>query len=106
MEGWRFPKKAIKEFEKKQELARPVPKEVTLETFTQFLGAGEYRSHYHVSRNGSNRFAENLPAYAIRTFCTQKEAVCPKCKTTSTQLKFYYGVNVLEAKLPGSDKLH
>ena len=56
-----FPKKAIKEFEKKQELARPVPKEVTMETFTQFLGAGEYRSHYHVSRNGSNRFAENLP---------------------------------------------
>lgn len=103
IEGFKFPKKAIKAFEEKQELARPVPEEVTLETFTQFMGAGEYRSHYYVSHSGSNRYAENLPTYDIRTFCLQKEAICPKCRTTSTQLKFYYGVNILEAKLPGSD---
>ncbi len=103
MEDFKFPKKAVKDFEEKQNPPKPVPEKVSMESFVDFLGCGEYRSHYHVSRNGINRFAENLPTYDIHTFCTSKEAVCPKCKATSVQLKFYYGVNVLEAKLPGSD---
>lgn len=103
MENWKFPRKAIRAFQERQELARPVPEEVSMESFAEFLGWGEYRSHYRVSRDGINRYAENLPTYDIRTLCPQKEAVCPRCKAISTQLKFYYGVNVLEAELPGTD---
>ncbi len=103
VESWKFPQKAIKAFQEKQELARPVPEEVSMETFAEFLGVGEYRSHYRVAREGINRYAENLPTYDIRTLCPKKEAVCPKCKAISIQLKFYYGVNVLEAELPGTD---
>lgn len=40
LEDWKFPKKAIKAFEEKQELARPVPEEVSLESLTDFLGQG------------------------------------------------------------------
>lgn len=103
IEDWKFPKKAIKAFEEKQELARPVPEEVSMETFVDFLDWGEYRNHYHVSHSGVNRYAKNLPTYEIKTMRQEKDAICPRCKAVSRQLKFYYGVNVLEAELPGTE---
>ena len=74
-----------------------------METFVDFLDWGEYRNHYHVSHSGVNRYAKNLPTYEIKTMRQEKDAICPRCKAVSRQLKFYYGVNVLEAELPGTE---
>lgn len=103
MEEWKFPKKAVRDFKNRQELARPVPEEVTMESFTAFLGCGLYQCHNSVSRGGINRFSKKLPTYDIHTLCPDREAVCPRCRNTSTLLNFYYGVNVLEAELPGTE---
>ncbi len=102
VESFKFPKKAIKAFEEKQNPPKPVPKEVTLESLVDFLGCGEYRNHYYVSHSGANKYKENLPTYEIETMCRGREGVCPKCGTKVTDLAFYYGVNSLEADLPGT----
>ena len=41
IEDWKFPKKVIKAFDEKQELSRPVPDEVSLESLADFLGQEE-----------------------------------------------------------------
>jgi len=103
LEGWKFPKKAIKAFAEKQDPPKPVPEEVTMESLVDFLGWKKYRCHYRVFQSGNNRYKENVPTYEICSVSPEKEAVCPKCKAVSTKLKFYYGLNILEANLPKSD---
>lgn len=101
-EGWKFPKKAIKAFEEKQELARPVPEEVSLESLVDFLGQGAYRYHYRI-RNAfgdGTIFGDEDHGYDIYTICQKQEGVCPKCKTRVTKADFWYTVNTLEAMLP------
>lgn len=73
--GLKFPKKAIKAFEEKQELARPVPEEVSLESLTDFLGQGEYRCHYRIRKNfnaGTGSGNEDH-GYVIYTRCRKEE---------------------------------
>ena len=103
MEGWKFPRKAVKAFEEKQELARPVPEEVSLESLADFLGQGEYRYHYRI-RNAFGDgiiFGEEDHGYDIYTKCQKAEGVCPKCRTRVTKADLWYTVNALEAMLPG-----
>ena len=42
LENYRFPPRYIKAFKEKQNPPKPVPEEVTLESFCEFLGVGEY----------------------------------------------------------------
>ena len=105
LEDWKFPKKAIKAFEEKQELARPVPEEVSLESLTDFLGQGEYRCHYRIRKNfnaGTGSGNEDH-GYVIYTRCRKEEGVCPKCRTHVTKAEFWYTVNMLETRLPGNE---
>lgn len=105
MEGWKFPKKAIKAFEEKQELARPMPEEVTLESLVDFLEQGEYRYHYRI-RNAfgdGTIFGDEDHGYDIYTICRKEEGFCPKCKTRVTKVEFWYTENSLEAMLPGTE---
>lgn len=98
IEGFKFPKKAIKDFEEKQELSRPVPEEVTLETFTQFMGVGEYRFYIHTL---SSRQGPHL-GYEIHSMRQEREGICPKCGTRVTQAEFWYSVNCLDDTMPQS----
>jgi len=98
IDGWKFPKKTIHAFEEKQELARPVPEEVTLMTFTQFMGVGEYRFYIHTL---NSRQAPYL-GYEIHSVCQEREGFCPKCKTRVTKPEFWYSVNCLDDTLPKS----
>lgn len=104
MEDWKFPKKAIKAFEEKQELARPVPEEVSLESLVDFLGQGEYRYHYRIRNafNDGTVSGDETYGYDIYTICRKEEGFCPKCKTRVTKAEFWYTVNSLEAMLPES----
>ncbi|MDE6590503.1 MAG: DUF3343 domain-containing protein, partial [Oscillospiraceae bacterium] len=104
LEDWKFPRKAIKAFEEKQELARPVPDDVTMESLAGFLGQGEYRFHYRI-RNAfgdGTIFGNEDHGYDIYTICRKKEGFCPKCKTRAAKAEFWYTVNALEAMLPGT----
>lgn len=105
MEDWNFPKKAIKAFEEKQELARPVPEEVSLESLADFLGQGEYQYHYRIRNafNDGTVSGDEAHGYDIFTICRKEEGFCPKCKTPVTKAEFWYTVNSLEAMLPGSN---
>ena len=105
MEDWKFPKKAIKAFEEKQELARPVPEEVSLESLADFLGQGKYRCHYRIGNafNDGTVSGDEAHRYDIYTICRKEEGVCPKCKTRVTKAEFWYTVNSLEAMLPGDE---
>lgn len=105
VEDFKFPKKAIKDLEEKQELARPVPEEVTLENLADFLGQGKYSFHYRI-RNAfgdGTILGDEDHGYDIYTICQKPEGVCPKCGTHVTKAKFWYGVNALEAMVPGTD---
>lgn len=105
MEGFKFPKKAIKDFEEKQELARPVPEEVTLETFAEFLGQEDYKFHYRIrnSFGDGTIFGDEDHGYDIYTMCRKPEGMCPKCGTRVTKAEFWYSVNSLEAMVSGTD---
>lgn len=105
MEDWNFPKKAIKAFEEKQELARPVPEEVSLESLADFLGQGEYQYHYRIRNafNDGTVSGDEAHRYDIFTICRKEEGFCPKCKTRVAKAEFWYTVNSLEAMLPGSN---
>lgn len=107
LEDWKFPKKAIKAFKEKQELARPVPEEVSLESLTDFLGQGEYQCHYHIRKNlnDGTSSGDEADGYVIYTMCQKKEGVCPKCRTHVIKADFWYTVNTLETRLPRNEVL-
>ncbi len=94
IEKFRFPKKAIEVFKEKQFPVKPLPEEVTVESFCDYIGAGDYLYH---TWNG--RCCE------IVTRMRGDHAVCPKTKEECRQLVFYYGVRLLEDTLPGDHPL-
>ncbi len=94
IETFRFPKKAIEVFKEKQFPVKPLPEEVTVESFCDYIGAGDYLYH---TWNG--RCCE------IVTRMRGDHAVCPKTKEECRQLVFYYGVRLLEDTLPGDHPL-
>ena len=101
IEGFKFPKKAIKDFEEKQNPPKPVPKEVTLESLADFLNTGELR---YCCRNLAKQTiydAKEPLMYYITTRQQDKSGVCPKCKAVTTQLSHWMSGNVLEWDLPG-----
>lgn len=104
LEDWKFPKKAIKAFKEKQELARPVPEEVSLESLTDFMGQGEYRCHYRIRKNFNDETSSGDEdcEYVIYTKRRKAEGICPKCRTHVTKAEFWYTVNMLNTRLPGN----
>lgn len=90
IEKFHFPKKAIAVFKEKQFPVKPVPEEVTLESFCDYIGAGDYLYHTRSGRSCQ-----------IVTRMRGDHAVCPKTKEECRKLKFYYGVALLEDTLPG-----
>ena len=90
IQGYKFPKKAIAVFKEKQFPVKPVPEEVSMESFCDYIGAGDYLYH---TWNGSS--------CEIVTRMRGDHAVCPKTKEECRQLKFYYMVALLKDTLPG-----
>ncbi len=97
-EKYRFPRKAIEAYKEKQRPKKPVPEEVSLESFCDFIGAGDYL--YHIRSMGD---PDKNGAWQIFTRMRGDHAVCPKTKEECRELKFYYGVSILQASLlPGN----
>lgn len=90
IETFRFPKKAITVFKEKQFPVKPLPEEVTVASFCDYIGAGDYLYH-----TWDGRCCE------IVTRMRGDHAVCPKTKEKCRQLKFYYMVALLKDTLPG-----
>lgn len=75
VEDYRFPPKYLKAFQKKQNPPKSVPREVTLESFAEFLDLGEYVYHYKVEK----KYDRNCGYYSM--YVRRKEAygICPVC---------------------------
>ena len=98
-EKYQFPRKAIDRFKEKQIPPRPVPEVVTMESFCDYIGAGEYLYHTWTAGGMAPGSCE------IVTRMRGDHAVCPKTKQECRQLEFYYGVSLLEDSLPGGSSL-
>ncbi len=87
LENYRFPPKYINAFKEKH-LSKPVPEEITLESFCDYMGWGEYL--YNVKDDGEVRYynkktdkydkAEYFDYYKITASLPQEYGVCPVCK--------------------------
>lgn len=99
IQGFRFPKKAIAVFKEKQIPPKPVPAEVTMESFCDYIGAGDYLYHTWTAGGLDPGGCE------IVTRMRGDHAVCPKTREECRELKFYYGVSLLEDSLPGGSAL-
>lgn len=75
VEDYRFPPKYIKAFQEKQNPPKPVPKEVTLESFAEFLDLGEYVYHYKVEKEDDNDFGY----YSMYVRWKEEFGICPIC---------------------------
>lgn len=82
-EGFCFPKKYIKAFAEKQNPPRPVPEEVTLESFAEYLG-GRYRFHTHLPPNGG-KYDYDPERYTVELWMDGDYGICPKCKKRVTE---------------------
>lgn len=97
-EEYRFPPKAIKAFQEKQNPPRPVPEEVTLESLADYLGVGDLRYCCRIlDKRGMSE-----GNYHIVTRRPDEGGSCPKCKAMITRLKYHIGGNALEGDLPGN----
>lgn len=76
-ENYRFPPKYIKAFQEKQNPPKPVPKEITLENFCEFLGNVNYL--YHLKSEGI-LYGQNVEYYQIIVREKNDFGICPKCK--------------------------
>ena len=76
VEGYRFPPKYIRAFQEKQAPARPVPEEVTLESFAEYMG-GRYQFHtYTPPSEGDDQM---LGTYTVSLWFGGDRSVCPIC---------------------------
>lgn len=91
MEGYRFPQKQIKAFQEKQNPPKPVPKEVTLESFADFLGLGEYVYHYKVEARDENdtrkKNEDDTDYYIMYLNLNEDYGICPVCKKKVYEVK-------------------
>lgn len=89
IEGYKFSRRAVEKFKEKQIPPKPVPEEVSIESFCDYIGAGDYL--YHTWDGGSCEIVTRMRG---------DHAVCPKTKEECRQLEFYYGVRLVETTLP------
>ena len=75
VEDYRFPPKYIKAFQEKQNPPKPVPEEVTLESFVEFLDLGDYVYHYKVEKGGD----DGCGYYSMYVRLKEDFGICPVC---------------------------
>lgn len=104
LQNYRFPPKFIKAFKEKQDPPKPVPEEVTLESFCEFLGVGEYL--YNIKQKGEITYynkktddydiTEKFDYYQITARLPQKYGVCPVCKQPVYNVADFYADKYLD----------
>lgn len=75
VEDYRFPQKYIKAFQEKQNPPKPIPGEITLESFAKFLDLGEYVYHYKVEKKDN----EDYGYYSMYVRRKEDFGICPIC---------------------------
>lgn len=76
VEDYRFPSKYIKAFQEKQNPPKPVPEEVTLESFVEFLDLGEYIYHLKMEEKNED---EDCVYYCMYLRLNEDFGICPVC---------------------------
>lgn len=97
-EGFHFPKKAIAVFQERQSPPRPLPEAVTMETLTEYLGAGTYL--YHV-RTLPGPHGEPI-TYKVTAQVAGESGICPVCKQKTEHFQRMMSFRYLEASVPGA----
>lgn len=83
-EDYRFPPKYIRAFQEKQAPARPVPEEVTLESFAEYMG-GRYQFHTYTQ---PQRGHDKLPGtYTVSLWFGGDHGICPICHKETDQVE-------------------
>lgn len=98
LENYRFPPKYIKAFKEKQNPPKPVPEEVSLESFCDFLGVGEYLYNikgeneisYYNKKTDKYDKTEYFDIYKITARLPQEYGVCPVCKKPVYNIESFY----------------
>lgn len=104
VEGFRFPPKYIKAFAEKQNPPRPVPREVTLESFADYLG-GRYRYHTHIPPVGGN-YDHDPERYTVEIWVEGDRGICPECKKPTAEFgKIFSDCCLWDIPLPGNREL-
>ncbi|NBI67512.1 hypothetical protein D1646_11965 [Pseudoflavonifractor sp. 60] len=98
-EGFKFPPKYIKAFQDRQNPPRPVPEEVSLESFTDYLGAGSYL--YHVRTLPG--IHETPSVYKLTARIYGESGICPICRQETRRFDCIMAFNYLESPLPGAE---
>lgn len=81
IEDFRFPQKDIKAFAKKQSPSRPVPEEVTLESFANYMGG---RYYFHVR---TPNYEGKPEIYKIMIWVDGDYGICPECKKVTKEFE-------------------
>lgn len=85
LEDFRFPPKYIKAFAEKQAPPRLVPKEVTLESFAEYIG-GKYCYHTYCQPY-DGRFDNDAGSYIVKIWIDGDYGVCPECHKITTEVR-------------------
>lgn len=85
VEDFRFPPKYIKAFAEKQTPPRPVPEEVTLESFAEYMG-GKYCYHTYC-KPCDGRFDNDAGSYRVKIWIEGDYGVCPECHKITTEVE-------------------
>ena len=103
VEDYRFPSRYIRAFQEKQTPVRPVPEEVTLESFAEYMG-GKYQFHtYSSPRKGYDR---TPGTYTVSLWFGGDRGVCPVCQKETALVDFVFRDCCLwDIPLPGDRKL-
>lgn len=106
VQNYRFPPKLIKAFKEKLDPPKPVPEEVTLESFCEFLGIGEYQynikheseiSYYNKKTDNYDK-TEYFNFYSITARLPQEYGICPVCKKPVYNIECYFADKSLDWK--------
>lgn len=102
-EGYRFPPKYIRAFQEKQAPARPVPEEITLESFAEYMG-GRYQFHtYTPPQEGYDR---TPGTYTVSLWFGGERGICPTChRETELVNSVFTDCCLWEIPLPGDREL-
>lgn len=98
LENYRFPPRYIKAFKEKQNPPKPVPEEVTLESFCEFLGVGEYvynikgesEISYYNKKTDNYDKTEYFDIYQITARLPQEYGICPVCKKPIDNIECFF----------------
>lgn len=98
LENYRFPPRYIKAFKEKQNPPKPVPEEVTLESFCEFLGVGEYvynikgesEISYYNKKTDNYDKTEYFDIYQITARLPQEYGICPVCKKPVYNIECFF----------------